>query len=117
MKELKENQISIKTKKGYWSDRDNQREFISKIAKKFNLHSTQDWSKVTVEWFREHGGSSILNYYGGSLANALQTLYPSIYLFGCKTQLQQMKSLTFMISANREVIGKIRATNAFYSIL
>lgn len=79
MKELKVKQSTIKSRKGHWADRDNQREFIAKIAKKFNIHSPQDWSKVTVEWFRENGGSSILNYYGGSLANALQTLYPSIF--------------------------------------
>ncbi len=52
---------------GLWEDMDYQREFLSCIAKEFDIINPQDWQKISVRTIKRSGGSGLLNYYDGSL--------------------------------------------------
>lgn len=54
---------------------ENRRNFLDEIVKKLDIKKPSDWGKVTVKRFFELGGSSLLNYYNGSLFGCLQSVY------------------------------------------
>lgn len=59
-----------------WNLLSNQREFLQFYAQSKNI---KNWTSVTTTDIIDFGGSGLLNCYGGSLFNALKTLYPEHY--------------------------------------
>lgn len=64
----------------FWNQKQNQRMFMDSLAMKLGIKEFKYWGNITKEVFCEHGGFSLLNYYNGSLRNALQSIYPGISL-------------------------------------
>jgi hypothetical protein len=52
---------------GYWTDKENQKEFFDKLAIKLNIQTPKDWEKVTTSTVEDEGGSFICRHYNGSL--------------------------------------------------
>ena len=48
---------------GYWENRENVLQFLSKIKEKYNLHSPEDWNSITQEHIRSNRGRSLLKEY------------------------------------------------------
>lgn len=65
-------------KVGYWDVKENQRNFMENLAKKFQIIQPQEWNKLTIKKVIEHGGCSLLKRYGLSLYRALQGIYPEV---------------------------------------
>lgn len=70
----------MKVPNSHWKSMENRVKFLDEIAVKLNLENPSDWGKVTLQQFREFGGSGILNYYKGSLLNCLRSVYIGIQL-------------------------------------
>jgi hypothetical protein len=65
---------------GYWNNLENQRKFLEEVAPSLGVKTLEDWNKITVNQFRQIGGSSgtrLLQIYGNSLDKILKTLYPN----------------------------------------
>jgi hypothetical protein len=62
----------------YWKSMENRRNFLDEIAKKLSINTPSDWGNVPIWRFYGLGGSSILNYYNGSLFKCLQSIYKGI---------------------------------------
>lgn len=62
----------------------NQKLFFENLASKYQLKGTTDWKKITNKVILDNGGSSILNHYGGSIHNALSSIYPGRLLSSSK---------------------------------
>jgi hypothetical protein len=53
---------------GYWKDIGNQRAFLERIAKKYDVQKPEDWYKIQAKGLlKEDGGYLINAYYNGSL--------------------------------------------------
>jgi len=67
--------------KRFWSSMENQREFMLDLGKKlgFNENDRTNWYKVSKEVVLENGGSGLLAYYNGSLANAIVATFPDFH--------------------------------------
>lgn len=48
---------------GYWKNKENQRKFLDSFAKKYSLHSPEDWSKISRVQFSKEGGGPMFRYY------------------------------------------------------
>ena len=67
---------------GYWKNKENQIKFFEKIKKELNIKNPKEWGNISIHQIIEKGGGSILNgYYENSLFKALNSIYPSNYLF------------------------------------
>lgn len=55
---------------GYWSKKENQREFLNNLAKKLDVLNPSDWKKVSRKEVIENDGGTLLFHYG-TLRNAL----------------------------------------------
>lgn len=65
--------------RGFWRIKENRRNAMDQLARKFNIQQPSDWENVTCA--REEVGRSVLaNYYGNSLYRALKDLYPGFSL-------------------------------------
>jgi hypothetical protein len=53
--------------RGYWKDKQNQKEFFDQLAVKWNIQKPEDWNKVTNKMLFKEGGSFIAKYYKKSL--------------------------------------------------
>jgi hypothetical protein len=53
--------------RGYWKDKENQKEFFDQLAIKWNIQKPEDWNKVTNEMVLKEGGRFIVDYYNRSL--------------------------------------------------
>jgi hypothetical protein len=53
--------------RGYWKDKQNQKEFFDQLAIKWNIQKPEDWNKVTQEMAWKEGGYFINQYYNSSL--------------------------------------------------
>lgn len=63
---------------GYWNSKENQRLFLETVAKKFNIHSPLEWSKVRVHQIYALGGTSLLCKHNGNLLSALKYSFPGL---------------------------------------
>lgn len=59
----------------HWNSSENQRLFLEKIKKRFNIQEPTDWGKVSVRELKNAGGESILRRYQSSLLNCLKSVY------------------------------------------
>jgi hypothetical protein len=66
--------------RGYWSDREKQKEFFNQLAIKWNIQKPEDWNKVTHKMALKEGGNFIATYYGGSLQRGTKLLNVTILL-------------------------------------
>jgi hypothetical protein len=63
------------TLRGYWKDKQNQKEFFDQLAIKWNIQNPEDWNKVTREMVYKEGGRDFLNtFYNGSLQQGNQRI-------------------------------------------
>ncbi len=60
---------------GYWKQLKHQRLFLDNLAKKLNIKDPKDWYFVSTRQVHALGGHGLLNYYKGSLIQALQANY------------------------------------------
>ena len=63
---------------GFWMDISTQKVFLNQLSKDLKIKKSRDWGLVTHDQINSYGGSSLLNYYKGSLFNVLQIVYPGI---------------------------------------
>ena len=49
--------------KGYWDDKENILQFLSEIKQKYNINRVEDWSPITQNQIKLHGGSRLLSKY------------------------------------------------------
>ena len=61
--------------RGFWKDNKNHIVFLDRIAKIFNVHSPEDWKKISFDDILQNGGSSFFLYYD-SIYDALIKNYP-----------------------------------------
>lgn len=62
--------------RSYWKSLENRKNFLEEIRIKLGVKNSKDWGKVTIQRFKQLGGSTLLNYYDGSLVSCLQASYP-----------------------------------------
>eukprot|EP01114_Cavostelium_apophysatum_P016152 TRINITY_DN4542_c0_g1_i6.p1 TRINITY_DN4542_c0_g1~~TRINITY_DN4542_c0_g1_i6.p1 ORF type:complete len:1067 (+),score=194.96 TRINITY_DN4542_c0_g1_i6:160-3360(+) len=62
--------------RGYWSDLDNQRNFLSNLGKTLRLENLSDWTSVTTATIQQNGGAGLLAHYDGSLLKCLEAVFP-----------------------------------------
>ena len=48
---------------GYWENKENIDNFLSKIKEKYNLQTPEDWNSITWEQIKSSGGSSLISKY------------------------------------------------------
>ena len=48
---------------GYWENKDNILQFLSKIKEKYNLNTSEDWNSVTHKYIKSNGGGTLLSKY------------------------------------------------------
>lgn len=83
----------------FWNSEVNQQEFLSEIARNYNLQSQPDWSRVSVEFIRKKGGQvcfvsiflmnqGLLKKYNNSVALVLQKFYPEV----CSNHVEYMNA-------------------------
>lgn len=65
--------------RGYWFNKENQRQFLKQIARDFDVCTPGDWGKIPVQKVIDKGGSFLVNHYNGSLYKALKELFPGIF--------------------------------------
>lgn len=66
--------------RGYWTSQKSRREFMDDVAKKFNVESPADWTRVKTKDVEDMGGSGLLAKYNGSLFKTLEATYPELDL-------------------------------------
>lgn len=59
----------------YWSEQENQRLFILKLAKKLNLNKSE-WHKLTHEIVEKHGGKILLSLHSGFVVKIICENWP-----------------------------------------
>ena len=57
--------------RGYWKDKENQKEFLDQFAIKWNIQKPEDWNKVTRDMVVKEGGYFINKYYNSSLQQGI----------------------------------------------
>lgn len=63
---------------GFWTSKENQRNFLDKLAGELGIKESRDWGRVTQQQVINHKGGSLLALYQFSLFNALQNVYNEI---------------------------------------
>jgi hypothetical protein len=53
--------------RGYWRDKQHQKEFFDRLAVKWNIQKPEDWNKVTHKMLIKEGGNWINHSYNSSL--------------------------------------------------
>ena len=48
---------------GYWENKENIFQFLSKIKQKYNLNTPEDWNSITQDHIKSNGGSTLLKKY------------------------------------------------------
>ncbi len=66
---------------GFWNATFNQRTFLDNLAKKLNITDTKQWYKINAVVVHQHGGSSLLQKYNGSIVNLLTTVYSEYLVY------------------------------------
>lgn len=62
--------------KGFWTNKNNQRNFMDWLGKQVGFKCMDDWYNITRKDFLEHGGMSLMESYRKSPARILQAIYP-----------------------------------------
>jgi len=62
--------------KGYWRILGNQRKWFDMVRELLHVDSIDDWYRVNTTRVVGHGGRELLKQYGGSLIDALKSIYP-----------------------------------------
>ncbi len=70
----------------YWSNTENQRNFMDLIAKKLSITEYDGWKHVTKTVIERNGGAGLVRRYNGSMTKLLETVYP-------EHQWDQMKTI------------------------
>ncbi len=65
-----------KVPKHHWESLLNQRKFLDDFSVKRNLQTKDEWHDMRVDDVVDSGGRALLSYYGNSLLQALQVVYP-----------------------------------------
>lgn len=63
---------------GYWKNRNNQRNFLTQIARILNIQEPKDWGKNMMNQVIELGGGSLLQRFKGSLFQTLEYAFPGL---------------------------------------
>jgi hypothetical protein len=63
-------------KSGFWTKKENQREFLLKIAKKYEINTPDEWGKLTLTNILKEGGHGLLFMNDSSLLRSLQAVFP-----------------------------------------
>lgn len=66
-----------KAPNGYWEASDNQKVFFEGVATKLGVKELEDWYSVDPMDVKQEGVSVFTQQFGGSLATALQAIYPN----------------------------------------
>ena len=61
---------------GFWSQKQNQRDFMDMLGKHLGYSTKEHWYKVHSKDIMQHGGSSLLYQYGSSPSKLIQAVYP-----------------------------------------
>ena len=70
--------LKIETSRRYFKSKENQKIFMEKLFKKFNLKTPDDWLHISTCKIAKKGGESLLRYYyKGNFHNLLKSLYPN----------------------------------------
>lgn len=69
----------VKFPHAYWRDKENQREFLRNLERRFSVAKPSDWGKIICRRVIEEGGGSLLNIHGGSIYKTLQSAFPGIF--------------------------------------
>lgn len=80
----------FRTLAGYWNSKQNQLSFlehlekvnwqsVSSYSKTYNIHSEDQWYKITNKDIINEGGKQFLSIFHNSLFNALSSLKPQIH--------------------------------------
>lgn len=70
-------------KKGYWRDKQNQRNFFDALQKELSIQNPEDWGKITRLQLKKSGASTLINHYYPSLFGALRSIYPGFITLSC----------------------------------
>lgn len=60
----------------YWKSKQNQRDFLNRMAKKYEISHWNDWYRVKQRNIEESGGRGLLKMYGGSHISAIMSNFP-----------------------------------------
>lgn len=61
---------------GFWLVEKNRRDYLKWLEQKLELRSAEDWAKVTDKALLDNFGSSLLQYFNGSVPRVIESLYP-----------------------------------------
>lgn len=64
---------------GFWSNFQNQRQFLDDLALKLGIKEKKDWGSISTKVITANGGRTLLNHHNGSLYRALKHVYKGIY--------------------------------------
>lgn len=68
------------TTKSFWRIKQNQKEFLDKLAKQLHIKEPKQWGTVTKRQVIDLGGKTLLCNYEDSLWKILQSVYPGMNL-------------------------------------
>ncbi len=80
----------------FWRLTANQKLFMDNLANKLNITTPNDWYRINLSSFQQHGATSLLQKYDGSVCKLLTNVYPTyldslieniFYIFITKNQL------------------------------
>ena len=60
----------------FWSDIKNQCEYFEWLGNELEIRELDEWSQVSISDVTQNSGETLLNFYGGSLYNALSACFP-----------------------------------------
>ncbi len=82
--------------RGHWKNISNQRQFLDHFAERHGIHGAEDWYRVTLRQLYTEGGNGLLSHHGGSLIQALRSVYPQYswtpWVFSAPHQVHKGKS-------------------------
>ena len=61
--------------KGYWSNKNNQIEYMKWLSNKLNINKMEDWYNVTLNDFTNNGGWKLVNLYDNSHIKLIMSIY------------------------------------------
>lgn len=75
-KYLRDNNNTQLTSKTYWESKENQKNFLTDLKKKFKFETTEQLLSVTKKEITEHGGNGLLSHYKGNYLEILKSNFP-----------------------------------------
>ena len=65
---------------GYWENKENIENFISKLKEKYNLKTTEDWKRISKQQITTLGGWGLLYNKNNQIKNQFENLYKTKYI-------------------------------------